>query len=260
MGRSILSLKGERYPFEDSGRIGARAIRTSEFALRKGVVIVHVDTQSDSVALRFVPRGTSASGWKDIVPLDGLMSRASDVVRTVRGSDSVVEGVLAGGRVSARAARETFRNLIGNRAIWTLTESGVKIKPVGANGGEDLPIGAYHLEVESQAPWSCQILQPSLEQSQGPLVELEHSASTGTMLGPYLSGSRPILANIEHRGGGRFMIVALSVDGTHQCRLHESPEGQFSVEAHRTEIRPGKEYILSIIADGSWSLKLQEGY
>ena len=63
-------------------------------------------------------------------------------------------------------------------------------------------------------------------------------------MGPYHSGSRPILANIQHRGGGSFCIEALSVDGTHQCDVYATKAGQFSIEDHKTEIMPGKEYML----------------
>jgi hypothetical protein len=36
--------------------------------------------------------------------------------------------------------------------------------------------------------------------------------------------------------------------------------GQFIVEDRRPEIRPGKEYIIIIGADGDWGINFTEGY
>ena len=58
-----------------------------------------------------------------------------------------------------------------------------------------------------------------------------------------------------------FLIAALAVDGTHQCMVyHHEDGGQFAVEDHQTEILPGKEYLLYVVADGDWTMSLKEGY
>lgn len=264
MDDKIRSLKGERHCFDDSGRVGAKIVRTSEFSLRKGVVILEIDTDADYFDLKFVRHGATVPARKEIVPGGGIIGRVIDFARTVRESGSVVEAVVVGSSMGARVVRDTFLDVVGNRGSWTLKASGVSIKSVGPDGPESMSEGRYRLEVASPSRWQCQITQPDLEQSIGPFIEAfrdQYSGSEGSVvIGPYDSGSRPILANIRHLGGGGFLIDALSVDGTHRCRLYESSEGQFSVEDHRTEIKPGKEYMLNIIADGNWRLNLREGY
>ena len=77
--------------------------------------------------------------------------------------------------------------------------------------------------------------------------------------GPYKSVRRPLLACIQHNGGGEFDAEAFSVDGTHYCGIYQC-EGQSYLEDHVTDIIPGKEYILYISADGEWGLSFTEGY
>lgn len=130
--------------------------------------------------------------------------------------------------------------------------------------GDVLRAGNHCMEIKSAGSWKCKILQPSLGQSRCSLVELfednELIERGERIMGPYQSGSRPILANIQHLGGGSFCIEALSVDGTHQCDIYRSKAGQFAVEDRKTEIMPGKEYMLNIKADGDWRLRFREGY
>ena len=77
--------------------------------------------------------------------------------------------------------------------------------------------------------------------------------------GPYKPVRRPLLARIQHKGGGEFDAEAFSVDGTHHCEIYLR-EGQFYVEDHMSDIIPGKEYVLYISADGEWDLGFREGY
>ena len=55
------------------------------------------------------------------------------------------------------------------------------------------------------------------------------------------------------------MVTAYSVDGTHQCDVYED-QGQFLVEDIPTDIKPGKEYMFLIEADGDWDVGFTEGY
>lgn len=125
--------------------------------------------------------------------------------------------------------------------------------------------GKYRLEVESEHPWQMKLIQPDIGQSDGPLIdafgaENWESGGVARIVGPYHSNSRPILASIQHRGRGTFAVVALAIDGTHQCRMYYQYEGQFAVEDQQTGIMPGKEYLLYIVADGDWRMELKEGY
>jgi hypothetical protein len=120
--------------------------------------------------------------------------------------------------------------------------------------------GPYWLEMKSEGRWSCRFIQPALGQSKGPLVDADEGGSAGRyVIGPFTSGSRPVGANVHHRGGGNFFAIAYSVDGTHQCTVY-THRGQFIVEDRRPEIRPGKEYIIIIGADGDWGINFTEGY
>ena len=128
---------------------------------------------------------------------------------------------------------------------------------------EALKPGKYRLEVHANGPWTCQFIQPSLGQPTGPLVdeeEVDEGLINGGVyvLGPYESGTRPVLAEIRHTGGGDFVCFAYALDGTHQYSY--VGEGQFYQESILTEIRPGKEYILLIASDGDWNVAFTEGY
>ena len=76
---------------------------------------------------------------------------------------------------------------------------------------------------------------------------------------PMTSGRRPVMATVRHMGADDFFALAFSVDGTHQCEVH-SETGQFFAEEIQTGIRPGKEYILLVGADGEWDIEFSEGY
>ena len=76
---------------------------------------------------------------------------------------------------------------------------------------------------------------------------------------PMTSGRRPVMATVRHMGADDFFALAFSVDGTHQREVH-SETGQFFAEEIQTGIRPGKEYILLVGADGEWDIEFSEGY
>ena len=67
------------------------------------------------------------------------------------------------------------------------------------------------------------------------------------------------MATVRHMGADDFFALAFSMDGTHQCEVH-SETGQFFTEEIQTGIRPGKEYILLVGADGEWDIEFSEGY
>ena len=54
------------------------------------------------------------------------------------------------------------------------------------------------------------------------------------------------------------MLEAIAVDGTHEYVYSRS--GQFINEDVRTDILPGKEYLLVVSSDGDWDVEFTEGY
>ncbi len=121
------------------------------------------------------------------------------------------------------------------------------------------PEVSYHLEVLGRGEFECLMLQPDLGQT---AVQFPYSAEGyggATLAGPFRVGSRPILANLRHDGGGHFYVEMISVDGANECEVI-SVEGQVHLVDHPVEVKPGKEYLLYASAGGRWELELTEGY
>ena len=72
-------------------------------------------------------------------------------------------------------------------------------------------------------------------------------------------GPRPLLLNAQHNGGGEFIVVLMSFDGTDVCGIVEE-DGQCQLEECQTEAKAGKEYLLLVRATGTWNLEFTEGY
>ena len=178
-------------------------------------------------------------------------------------------GGLAGAIVGA-AAGALARKLFGRESWTTETLTGefqhFCILRVAEDNEADLKPGEYRIEVSSSAQWNCEFIQPDVGQAVGKLTD-DHEKETekeleeaGLHIFTSLSASgRPTLAGIEHKGAGEFVARAFSVDGTHACTIH-SETGQFYVEEIPTEIRPGKEYILMVGANGPWNINFTEAY
>ena len=117
----------------------------------------------------------------------------------------------------------------------------------------------YSLRVEASGPWSCRLIQPALNQSRSSIPYRCEGPAGGQVTGPFQVGSRPLLVNARHDGGGSFLARLLSLDGTVQHDVVKA-EGQTRLEDHPTEAMPGKEYLLFVSADGTWELEFTEGY
>ena len=146
-------------------------------------------------------------------------------------------------------------------------ESNVVIFQVDETAEDALRPGKHRLEVDSSGRWECKLIQPNLGQGNTPLTDSDDDENDDIgevepglyITGPHLPTRRPILAEVLHKGPGGLYAIAYSVDGTHWCVIH-GEEGQFYGEQLLTEIRPGKEYMLWIHAEGKWNITLSEGY
>lgn len=74
-----------------------------------------------------------------------------------------------------------------------------------------------------------------------------------------ITGNKPVIGKAQHKGRAGFSVYATSVDGTHEVTIFDR-KGQFFEEGSRTDLIPGKEYILEIFADGEWNVSFSEGY
>ena len=147
----------------------------------------------------------------------------------------------------------------------TLFESDDKISGLGLWRVEEgewrdpHPGVSYHIEVSGIGEFECVMFQPELGQA---AVQFPYSTSGSggaTLAGPFRVGSRPIMANLRHDGGGNFFVELVALDGTDECEVVNT-DGQANVEDYPVEVRPGKEYLLYAGAGGDWELELTEGY
>ena len=294
------SLKGTKESFRGSGRPDAEAEASRVFTLSRGIVIVDVEPKPDGFVLKIASTEELPSIKNAIVgsaislsPIGGAtaLSRSGSLSAGMAGgaalgaagmasgapsggvgsvAKTIVEGAVGVGGFARRWAEKAHDRI--KPRFWTpaaldvaVVSSDDKKSISNYQSWLSLTEGKYRLEVESERPWRIELIQPDIGQSYGPLVDAFgadkwESGGAARIVGPYHSNSRPILASIQHRGRGAFAIVALAVDGTHQCRMYYQDEGQFAMEDQQTGIMPGKEYMLYIVADGDWRMKLKEGY
>ena len=124
---------------------------------------------------------------------------------------------------------------------------------------EELKPGKHRLNVNATGRWTCNLVQPYLGQSPVTIPYRSGGSEGGLATGPFRVGSRPLLASIRHDGGGPFLVRLISLDGTDQTDVVEET-GQIHLEEHPTEAMPGKEYLLFVLAGGTWELEFTEGY
>lgn len=256
MSEYPFNLQGRQESFKGTGRKDDEVEVSQEFIIEQGVVIAEIEHHGyGEFKLRFVP----AEGFSE-----GEGAAAGAVAGAALGSIVPVAGTMLGGLIGAAAG------WLAGDAIWTPIDDRGRINTfcIGqVKEGEEnaLAPGKYRIEVTSKDKWTCRFIQPDLGQSIGPFLDEENDIGQDSIdaglyvYGPLESGSKPVLANIRHSGRGEFYILAYSVDGTHLCDVFQD-EGQFQIEDHQTEIKPGKEYVLYILADGAWNLNFTEGY
>ena len=271
MSEYPFNLRGTQEKWRGSGRKDDGIEKSNPFQLSQGIAIAKIEHHGyDDFKLNFVPTEGISDGEATAAGVaTSLASGAATGLATgatigsiIPIAGTIVGGVL-GGVVGYFVGSKTIKAI--TPTIWTAAEYKGKfntwaITQVKEDGENSLSPGKYCLEVKSEDRWTCDFIQPTLGQSYGTFDDNETDGDDGLYVwGPFMSGSRPLLATIHHQGGGVFFVAAYSVDGTHQCLVFQE-EGQFHIEDHPTEIKPGKEYMLYILADGAWNLNFTEGY
>ena len=268
MSDYLFDLNGNKLQFSGSGTYDDEIYKSPEFELNPGLVIAEVDHHGfGKFSLEFVPADGISRGQATAASLGGTLATGA-ATGAVIGSVVPVAGTILGGLVGGAAGWLAGGAIKGAIAptVWTPVDGEGKyslfdVSRVRESSEGALSPGKYRLEVKSQSEWSCRFIQLALGQSSEPLTydDDDDNVPAGSyIVGPYKSGTRPLLASIRHSGGGKFFITAYALDGTHEYTFAD--EGQFIVEEQQTEIRPGKEYILVIVADGEWFLAFTEGY
>ncbi len=226
---NVLDLKG---PKTASGGCGGETWKSGEFPLNQGIVVAKIIHRGEGdFKLKFVSNRSKARR---------TLGKVADPLGILGALDSWEWNT-----AEAKGPLETCA-----------------IVRVNKRGDKKIPPRQYHLEVESAGDWHCRFIQPDLGQALSGLAETEidGDGETGaSVTGPYISGDSPVLANVRHKGIGDFSAFAYSLDGQHQCAIYKE-QGQFYVRDIRTEIRPGKEYILLIDSEGEWNITFSEGY
>ena len=257
----IFDLDGLKGNYKGNRNTNGEPETTDSFSLRQGVVVVRIGhEESDRFELKF-------TRFKDPSESDTIVARAASGL-TGRGT---LGGIVGGAIEAVAGAAETLgRNPLG-RSSWTtgrITGQSDKLYVirVADDSEADLKPGDYQLEVKSGAKWNCEFIQPNLGQSTGHLTDRDENGLGGQLtehgvhvLNPRTSGKRPVSANIRHLGAGDFSTSAFSVDGTHLCEIY-AEKGQFYVEDKQTDMRPGKEYILLVVANGEWNIEFIDSY
>ena len=271
MAEYPFTLLGAQRSYSGSGRRDGETYKSPDFELEPGLVIAEIEHHGrGKFQLRFVPTEGFSEGEATAASMGGALAAGAATGAAI-GSIVPVAGTILGGLIGGAAgwlASGAIDDAIAP-TIWTpVDDKGqcniIDVIRVREDDEDALPPGKYRLEVKSQSKWSCHFIQPALGQSSDPLVDEEDDLNQdginagSYIVGPYKSGTRPLLVNVRHSGGGEFFFTAYASDGTHQYTFAE--EGQFIAEDHQTEIRPGKEYMLVIVADGEWFLSFTEGY
>ncbi len=270
-------LQGNKIRSAGLGSADGEVYKSGEFTLKPGIVIAEIEHHGrDEFQLRFVPTEGFSENEAAAASIGGAMAAGAAAGAAI-GSIVPVAGTIVGGLIGGAAGWLTSDAIDGAVAprIWTPVDYKGELQTLavtrvsGKEKQDDddcLLSGKYRIEVKSKAKWSCQFIQPALGQGTDSLLDDEDDEDNEDLMepglliaGPYKPVRRPLLACIQHNGGGVFDAEAFSVDGTHYCALYQR-EGQFYIEDHMTDIIPGKEYIFYISADGDWGLSFKEGY
>ncbi len=276
MAEYPFTLLGAQRSYNGNGRRDGETYKSPDFELEPGLVIAEIEHHGrGKFQLRFVPTEGFSEGEATAASMGGAFAAGAATGAAI-GSIVPVAGTILGGLIGGAAgwlASGAIDDAIAPR-IWTPVDYEGKLQTcavarVSTNRDEEdvlLP-GKYRLEVKSTSRWSCRFIQPALGQGMEFLItEPDDDTDDNELIepnlfivGPFKPVRRPLIARIQHNGGGVFDAEAFSVDGTHYCAVYQR-EGQFYVEDQLTDMIPGKEYIPYIDADGEWSLDFTEGY
>ena len=219
----VFDLKGEHYHFEGQGARTGSEEETEEFPLSKGLLIWEC--------------GYDGSGRFSVELSNGPYVSFHSL------AEGLGEGTWSGAcRVSSDKS--------GFWQTWF---------------GDDTdfydpdPLPENLLEVKSSGSWYCHLFQPALGQLVADFPYRASGDTDGIVIGFFRVGSRPLLLSAQHNGGGEFIVVLMSFDGTDVCGIVEE-DGQCRLEECQTEAKSGKEYLLLVRATGTWNLEFTEGY
>ncbi len=260
---SIFDLEGPAHKFKGRGKRDGEPETTPKFSLRQGVALVRINHEGrGKIKLSIVAVDGASDGGDTVIGTGGGAAAGAAV-----GSFIPVVGTLAGGLLGA-VAGFLFRGGEGwsTGELEGLLEDEPSIIRIAHDDEAPLKPGDYRVEVQSNAKWSCEIFQPNVGQAIGTMQEGNDEDFNARLEEPGLyifppmsSGRRPVLATVRHTGAEGFFAFAYSVDGTDFCEIHDE-EGQFYAEDIMTGIKPGKEYIMLIGANGPWNIEFNEGY
>ena len=247
----VFDLEGEHYFFEGQGaRIGSEE-ETEEFPLSKGLLIWgcgHEGTGEFFVTL-----------WNDPWESDGA---EFTYFRPCGLAADSGEGFWEGAFLVGPDERGFWEGLFDDDL------------------GPPEPSKRNLLKVGSSGPWFCHLFQPALGQLASDFPYCASGDADSGIAGFFRVGSRPLRLTAQHDGGGEFIILLMSFDGTDVCEvLEENGQCQFErqpleddligqTEADQSMIdqgkartpKPGKEYLLLVQATGTWNLTFTEGY
>ena len=254
------TLRGSQGTYRGNGRRNGETQRSAAFNLKAGLVIVEVTHQGPGdFKLEFVTAEEETGA-------DAAPTTTSNTISTAPILLLPLTGVILG-RLAYGFVKGFIEGITQQR--WAFTEGRgpcelIDIARVRDQEKEALKPGKYRLEAKASNPWTCRFIQPSLGQSSVMLTDQDDDLGQDLtpegvyVMGPYKAGAKPLLAHAKHTGGGEFLFAAYALDGTHQYGF--ANEGQFHQESMPTDVRPGKEYILLIAADGEWNVVFTDGY
>ena len=262
-------LEGASGSYIGHGKDSSQPQLSPAFTLKPGLLVAEVRySGNQTFKLEFVPTEGVDRAKTASVALRNIRS-AGSILAT---ATALATGPLAGGLLTKgtdllanKASKGTADRLISATAEGRGPIETFRMVRVKDGKKRTLKPGKYRLAVESWSQWECNFIQPSLGQSEKLAGEGEGKSLIGwteqrrRVLGPMKFGKGPTLAEVRHLGGGTFFAAALSLDGTHQCVIHEQ-EGQFHIGDIQTRIMPGKEYMFLVAAEGSWNMYFREGY
>lgn len=271
-------IKGEEVR-ASGGDTHAEIVQTDEFILERGAVLLEVKHKgSGEFILKIVP----TEGWNETeatIATTGASLATSFATGVAIGSifpglGTLVRmgiGAVSGGFLGGKVG-DFIGEKIGDEFRFAKWEHDGELddyivtRVCDQDKTSYLWPGKHKLEVKAAGRWSVHLIQPELGQASESIVSDEIEEPFEEFVGeghyvlpPMIAGNKPVIGKAQHKGRAGFSVYATSVDGIHEVTIFDE-EGQFFEEGSRTDLIPGKEYILEIFADGEWNVSFSEGY
>lgn len=274
MAEFPFTLKGNKIQSRGSGN--PNEYESKPFYLRAGLAIVEIlHHGAGDFELEIMPaEGLRADDAREITEIGGM----GTAIATGAAIGSIVPGIgtLAGAAIAGTTAYFTSRKAeeyIGSKIIPTTfqvehkgqLDDRIMFLVNNQENKVSLSPGNHIAKVKSKAKWSIRLIQPDHGQSTGIITDLSEENDDqledyGAYIFPPMEvGLRPVIAKVQKKEFGPFRCSAYSLDGTHHTVIHHE-EGQFTRSEIRTDLIPGKEYMLEIYSEGPWNIWFTEGY